>query len=284
MRHAGPFARRAGTLVAVALAGGMLGAAPPAGKTPPPPAAKIPPPPRAMGEADARSAAIAKQVADAMGGQRTWDVLPYLRFDFVVVRDGKEVARFRHWWDKRRGRSRVEGPDDQGRTVTAIFNLKDKKGKSFTEGIVDTDPKNIESIVQMGYERWVNDTYWLVMPFKLRDPGANLKYARAQKAADGTQYDVLQLTFDSGVGLTPGDRYWVHVNRSTHLVDRWEMLLQGQKAPPGSASWEGYTQIGPVKLSLLHRFKERAVVIRFENVAAPPTMDESVFTNARVRS
>ena len=38
----------------------------------------------------------------------------------------------------------------------------------------------------MGYERWVNDTYWLAMPFKLRDPGANLKFARVEAGGGGS--------------------------------------------------------------------------------------------------
>jgi hypothetical protein len=235
-----------------------------------------------MGEADAKAAAVAKQLSDAMGGQRTWDVLPYFRFDFVVVRDGKEVARFKHWWDKRTGRDRVEGPDDKGRTVTAIVDLKDRKGKSFTEGIVDTDPTNVANLMQMGYERWVNDTYWIIMPFKLRDPGAHLKYLREQRA-DGQLYDVLRLSFQAGVGLTPGDRYTLYVNRRTHLLDKWEMMLQGQKPPPGVATWESWTPVGPVKLALNHRFQGKPVEIRFENVATPATMDESVFNNAHVR-
>ena len=228
------------------------------------PAAKMPLPPRAM------------------GGQRTWDVLPYFRFDFVVVQKGKEVARFQHWWDKRHGQCRVQGPDDKGRTVTAIFTLKDKKGKSFTDGIVDTDPTNIANIVQMGYERWVNDTYWIIMPFKLRDPGTHLKYLRMQKRG-GQVYDVLQLSFDRGVGLTSGDRYTLYVNRSTHLLDKWDMMLEGKKPPPSTSTWEQWTPIGPVKLALNHRLQGKPVEIRFDNVAVPETMDPSVFRNARVR-
>lgn len=246
------------------------------------PAAKMPLPPRAMGQADAKAAAVAKQLSDAMGGQRTWDVLPYFRFDFVVVQKGKEVARFQHWWDKRNGRCRVQGPDDKGRTVTAIFTLKDRKGKSFTDGIVDTDPTNIANIVQMGYERWVNDTYWIIMPFKLRDPGTHLKYLRMQKRG-GKEYDVLQLSFDKGVGLTSGDHYTLYVNRSTHLLDKWDMMLEGKKPPPATSTWEQWTPIGPVKLALNHRLQGKPVEIRFDNVAVPETMDPSVFTNARVR-
>ena len=237
----------------------------------------------AMGDADPMAAAVATQLTDAMGGLDTWRNLPYFRFDFVVVKDGKETARFRHWWDKKDGRCRVEGPDDQGRTVTAIFTLRDRKGKSFTDGLLDTDSTNIANIIQMGYERWVNDTYWIMMPFKLRDPGTHLKYDRSERSADGTDYDVLELTFDKGVGLTSDDHYWLFVNKKTHLIDRWEFVLTGQKPPPQVVTWEAWTTIGPIRLSLVRRFEGKPVMLRFENVATPATMDETVFTYSRVR-
>ncbi len=236
-----------------------------------------------MGEADSLSAEVIRQMTDAMGGQKTWDNVPCFRFDFVVVVDGKEKARFSHWWDKKNGRCRVEGPDDKGRKVTAIFTLKDKKGKSFTDGIVDTDSTNTASIIQMGYERWVNDTYWIIMPFKLRDPGVHVVHDSTQRTPDGADFDVLHVSFNAGIGLTPGDHYTLYVNRQTHLIDHWDMLLQGQKPPPSSATWEGWTEVGPVKLALMHRVAGKPVMIRFENVAAPATFDETVFTYSRVR-
>lgn len=286
MRPAGTplrFAIALAVLVSAAAAPGRHGAsAAPAAKPAPKVAARIPPPP-AVGEADPKAAIVAKQLADAMGGTHTWEMIPYFRFDFVVVKDGKEIARFKHWWDKRNMRCRVEGPDDKGRIVTAILSLKDKKGKSFTDGIADTDPTNIQNIMDMGYSRWVNDTYWIIMPFKLRDPGAHLKYGGVKKGPDGKEFDVLHLSFSPGVGLTPGDHYTIFVDRQTHLVDHWIMALQGQKPPPGSATWEGWTQVGPVKLATMHKFQGKPVEIRFDEVATPSTMDESVFTNARMR-
>lgn len=233
------------------------------------------------GDADAKAATVAKELTDAMGGQAAWDALPFVRFDFVVARDGREVARFRHWWDKRLGRCRVEGPDDKGRTVTALFTLSDRRGKSFTDGIADTDSANIANIVQMGYERWVNDTYWLMMPFKLRDPGTHLKYSGPKRGEGGAEGDVLELTFASGVGLTPKDHYWLYVNRKTHLLDRWEFVLQDAKGPPQGSTWEEWTQVGPLRLSTLRRFRGKPALLRLENVAVPATLDESVFTDAR---
>lgn len=246
-------------------------------------------PPRALAssppaaDVDPESAGIVRAMTDAMGGQETWDRLPYFRFDFVVVREGKEVARFRHWWDKRNGRCRVEGPDDQGKQVAAIFTLADRKGSAFVEGIGESDSARVAAIVQNGYERWVNDTYWITMPFKLRDPGVRIRYARNERTLE-TVYDVLELSFVAGTGLTSDDRYWLYVNRKTHLIDRWDYVLTGQKPPPSGASWEAWTGIGPVKLALQRRFQGKPVMLRFENVAAPAAFDESIFTFSTVRN
>jgi hypothetical protein len=235
-----------------------------------------------QGQADPVAADIAKQLTDAMGGQAAWEQLPYLRFDFVVVSEGQERARFRHWWDKKGGRARVEGPDDKGQNVAAVFRLADRRGISFTGGMPDVDSASIASHIQNGYERWVNDTYWLVMPFKLRDPGTILKHARTETGDAGQTYDVLELSFQPGVGLTPQDRYWLYVNRATHLVDRWEFVLTGRQPPPQGASWESWSSVGPLRLSLLRRFQDRPAMIRFENVSAPEVLDEKIFTHSKI--
>ncbi len=255
----------------------------------PAPAAKAPaakPAPSATpapSQADAMSTGIIEELTTSMGGQQTWDRLPYLRFDFVVVQNGKEVARFKHWWDKQKGRCRVEGPDDKGRSVAAIFNLADKKGKAFVDGLVETDPAAVAGIIKDGYERWVNDTYWLVMPFKLRDPGTQVKHVRIDRNDDGTTHDVLALSFAPDVGLTPQDHYWLYVNRQTHLIDKWEYVLTGQKPPPQASSWESWTSVGPIQFSTARRFEGKPVMLRFENVATPSAMDESVFTQSKPR-
>jgi hypothetical protein len=39
--------------------------------------------------------------------------------------------------------------------------------------------------------------------------------------------------------------------------------------------------VGPVRLSTVHRFEGKPTMLRFENVAAPASMDESIFADAR---
>jgi hypothetical protein len=222
-------------------------------------------------------APLARAHHDAMGGQQVWDKLPCFRFDFVVVKDGKDVARSSHWWDKAHGRCRVEGKDESGKNVTAIFGLADKKGVAFVDGIGESDPVKVAADIQYGYERWVNDTYWIMMPFKLHDPGVRIRYSHPERTLQ-SKYDVLEVTFVPGTGLTSDDHYWLYINRATHLIDRWEYVLTGQKPPPSGSSWEAWTNVGPVKLSLQRRFPGKPVMLRFENVATPEKFDENVFS------
>jgi len=272
--HPGPSGpHRHGTAASVAVLACTLGAVL-LGSAPRVETATLPP----MGHADPKAAAVADELARAMGGLEAWRNVPYIRFDFVVESPGKPAVRFRHWWDKRMGRDRVEGPNDQGKQVVAIVQLSDRKGKSFTAGVPDADSAN----VQEGYGRWVNDSYWLMMPFKLRDPGTHLKYS-GRKKEKGAEYDVLELTFDKGVGLTPGDHYWLYVNTKTHLLDRWDFLLESMKGKPAAtATWEDWTQVGPIRLSTVHHFTGRPAVLKFENVSAPATLPEAVYTQASI--
>ena len=47
----------------------------------------------------------------------------------------------------------------------------------------------------------MNDAYWLLMPYKMRDPGVVLTLAGAEKKGEDA-WDKVLLTFE-GVGLTP---------------------------------------------------------------------------------
>lgn len=251
---------------------------PGAGATAAAPAATATP----MGDADPKAATIAKQLTDAMGGVDAWNNMPYFRFDFVVMKEGKEMARFKHYWDKKNGMDRVEGPDEKGHTVVTMVGLKDRKGTAYVDG-AKQDSAAAAPLVENGYDRWVNDTYWVMMPFKLRDPGTHLKYDKTVTEG-GNTYDVLSLTFDKGVGLTSDDHYWLYINQKTHMIDKWQYLLTGQKPPASTAMWVSWTPVGPVKLSLERHMMGKPVMLKFDNAAAPQTMDPAVFTSPKPAS
>ena len=77
------------------------------------------------------------------------------------------------------------------------------------------------------YQNFVNDSYWLLAGLKLRDPGTRRRYAGEMEFGGGGCCRRLELWFDGGVGLTPEDRYWFHIDPETHLPVGWSYVLKG---------------------------------------------------------
>jgi hypothetical protein len=124
-------------------------------------------------------------------------------------------------------------------------------GIAWVDGQRIEDADSLHKMLKRGERMWVNDAYWFLMPYKLRDPGVTLEYTGDTTLA-GATYDRLALSF-SNVGLTPGDHYWVWVNRANHRIERWEMELQGQDPPPVSYTWEGWEDHGGLWFATSHR-------------------------------
>lgn len=184
---------------------------------------------------------LADRVMAALGGQEAWDATRYLVFDFA--------GRRTHWWDRYTGRHRLEGTTRDGESYLVLEDVDDQgeAGRAWFQGKPAEGEKAAE-LLKNAYAAWINDTYWLLAPYKLRDPGVNLSYA-GRESVDGVNYDKLQLTFES-VGLTPGDTYWMYLHPETGRVDRWAYVLEGQEPPPTVWEWRGWQPYGSAKILL----------------------------------
>ncbi|MFQ5878077.1 MAG: hypothetical protein ACE5JH_10390 [Acidobacteriota bacterium] len=198
---------------------------------------------------DPRAVAVADRVLEALGGRRAWEETRFVRFAFVVRRGGTERGRRLHLWDRWEGRLRYEREDAEGRPLVVLLDLKSRRGEAFRSGD-RLGEDEAGPLLKEAYEAWINDTYWLLMPYKMKDPGVRLAYA-GETAVEGTTYDRVGLSFGEGIGLTPGDRYWAYVSRRTGLVDRWEYILEGDPPdrPPTAWAWRGWTRRGRILLS-----------------------------------
>jgi hypothetical protein len=181
-------------------------------------------------ESDPRAHEVATQLVQAMGGRDHWNQMGFLRFDWVVEQEGHEVARARHLWDHKSGRDRVEWKTRDGQQVQAIVDLASRQGRVWVDGQLVSGADSA-SWLEKAYGRFINDSYWLLMPWKIEDPGTHLEYA-GEAVLNGDTYDILHLHFDADVGLTPGDQYWAYVNRATHRMDRWAYFLQSMEGEP----------------------------------------------------
>jgi len=186
---------------------------------------------------DQEAVMIADQVMEAMGGRKAWDDTRYLCWNFLG---------FRHLiWDKQDHRVRIETGD----STIYLVNLKDMSGRVYKDGGEIVHPDSLAVYLEKGKNIWINDSYWLVMPFKLKDSGVNLKYQGEDLTKAGEQAEVLQLTF-SGVGTTPENKYLVYVDKEKRLVTQWAYYKEAaQDSANFVLPWGNYKSYGNILLA-----------------------------------
>ncbi len=188
---------------------------------------------------DPRAVAVADQVMTALGGRKAWDETHYITWRFFGGR--------RHVWDKYTGRLRYE---DKGLVV--LMNLNTTSGRAWQDGVEITNADSLADMLRRAQGAWVNDSYWLLMPYKLKDSGVTLLDLGVGQDSQGNACDVLQLTFKN-VGLTPDNKYHILVDRSTHLVSEWTYWKDAAVDEPRSLGpWRDWQRYGKIMLAPNH--------------------------------
>jgi hypothetical protein len=215
---------------------------------------------------DPKAIALADSVMKACGGRFAWDQTRYIRWTFFNSRT--------LMWDKTKNRVRI---DYMKQDMKVLLNMNDMTGQVWKDGAALTNPDSIKKYLTRGKEAWINDSYWLVMPFKLKDSGVTLKYLGKRNNALGAECDVLELTFNA-VGVTPDNKYNVYVNPSSKLVVQWDYFKKYTDEKPGfSTPWADYRGLGNIMLAL-SRGEGRSML----PMGVYKSMPDSVFTKFSV--
>jgi hypothetical protein len=229
---------------------------------------------------DAKAAAVADEVLKAGGGAEGLASARYLRFSFVVEKEGKVLVSRTHYWDRVKDRHRLEMMDKGGNAVTCLSHLPTQEGICTVGDKVLMEQEAAPHLAR-AHAVWINDTYWLLMPYKMKDPGVRLTYEGEVKEG-GAVYDKVALAFEK-VGLTPADRYWAFVDRKTRRMTRWAYVLQDEKGQPGSGEpeswdWKGWARHGPIWLSPERVSRDGKTRILFKDLAVFDELPDSVFS------
>lgn len=181
---------------------------------------------------------LADQVMNAMGGRETWDRTNVIYWNFL---GGRTLL-----WDKANNRVRIDIPERQ---TTISLNMNDTTGNVWKAGQLLENQDSITYYLNRGKQMWTNDSYWLVMPFKLKDSGVTLRYAREDTTRAGERADVLRLTFDN-VGITPQNAYEVWVNTDSKLITQWAWYKEANQPDPNFVlPWTDYREYNGLLLS-----------------------------------
>jgi hypothetical protein len=216
-----------------------------------------------LAQPDAKKAnAIVKDMLDAMGGMKNYNNIHFIQWEFV---------NRKLYWDKWTGDFRVENPEAN---QTILVNINTLKGKVFENGVLVEDAKKSNELLIKAKNWWINDSYWLVMPWKLQDPGVTLSYLKQEKLANGKPADILQLTFNS-VGVTPENKYWVYIDKEDQLIKQWAYYKSYNDAEPKFLKpWNNYQKVGDILLSF-NRINED---LSPKNVVVKSDFDPSIFS------
>ncbi|MGA9639138.1 hypothetical protein [Flavobacterium sp.] len=205
---------------------------------------------------------IVSQMLTAMGGIENYNNTRFIQWEF-----GKRKM----YWDKWTGDVRIESTEDN---QCILMNINTLKGKAYANGHLVENEVNTKKLLNQAKNWWINDSYWLVMPWKLHDPGVTLKYVKTAKLPDGKMADILEMTFNA-VGVTPNNKYWVYVDQEDHLLKQWSFFKNfNDNEPQFTKAWDNYQKTGMILLS----FDRSKGAGGPKNVVVNTTVDSAIFT------
>jgi hypothetical protein len=217
---------------------------------------------KAQETSDVKAIEIADKVMEAMGGKKAWDETRHITWNFFGARTLT--------WDKWTGNVRIDFPRDKS---VILMNINTDAGKVFKYGAEQTAADSVKKYMKSGKGAWINDSYWLTMPFKLKDNGVTLKYLGEDKTEAGKEAYLLQLTFKE-VGNTPNNMYKVWVEKETNLLTQWAYFAKSTDAKPGfTRPWTEYKPYGKIILSGERGDRDLTEIKVFE------ALPESIYTD-----
>ncbi len=171
-----------------------------------------------------------------------WDSAPrFLRFDFRIRFNGEEFLLSQNLWDRHTGRYRTEWKAvyEEGESM-GLVNMNGGGGRVFRDG-QELTGEDAAALIGGAEYRAVNDSYWLIAPFKFSDPGTRLE----------RQDEAVHLSFDEGVG---NDHFWLYLDPESGKLDRWAFFLESFEGEPSldQASvwrWESWEELEGVMIA-----------------------------------
>ncbi len=187
------------------------------------------------------------RMMDVMAPDRGWERARYLEFQWAVARaDGSSLVRS-HRWDRWEGQARVEDQAD-GQPRVSIFDTSDPTaGQVWVAGEPLVGEAATEALAG-AYRAHINDSYWLIMPYKWADPGVVTTYLGEQTDESGRRWEMVELSFGEAVGLTPQNLYHAFINPETGRMERW-YHFRDSAADPAPSDWADWSRYGPIELA-----------------------------------
>ena len=182
---------------------------------------------------------IAEQLAKTYGLE-AFGHIEAIRYTFNAQFPGVDVSRA--WvWQPQTDQVSYEGKDKDGKPVQGTYVRSQLHG----------EPANVQDDIDPAF---VNDQYWLVLPFHVVWDGANVEDTGRQKLplGQGSARRVV-VQYASEGGYSPGDTWELYVGADNRVEELVYRRGGPQKPRVVVATWAGYKKAGPLLISTDHR-------------------------------
>jgi hypothetical protein len=165
-----------------------------------------------------------------------------------------------HLWDKQRNFDRVRFGNHE-----VLVNIAKGTGHAYTDG-KEVGGDEAKKLVEKGYRRFLNDSFWLNPLPKLFDDGVT----RSIVQVDGQP--ALYVQYASG-GVTPGDAYLWKLG-DDHRPIWWRMFVQILHVKGLQATWEGWTTLSTGAVVATQHKIAGVKAVEMTDVAGAATLKE----------
>ncbi|NNG16737.1 MAG: hypothetical protein HKM89_09665 [Gemmatimonadales bacterium] len=212
---------------------------------------------------------------EAAGGAGAWKQVHDLRYTVTTVwfdSSGTEVRRRPRfvWGEKRPQRARIERDEAEGHYVQA----HDGRGTIWATLNGEPLPPDHKATAEVLYVAG-DVMYWIGLPYKLRDPGVNLRYI----PADSTGYAGVMVSFGEGVGIH-SDRYFYYFEEGSPFPVEVHYIEEG-RTNVSRTKWTDFGEAGPLSyVGTRTYYDERGVTRKqliISDVEINPDVDDAMF-------
>jgi len=179
-------------------------------------------------------------------GLSNWDQVNEIKFTFNVQRDTSHYKRSWKWFPKKDS------------VVSISYNPNKEIGYSRT---------TLDSTYLKTDAAFINDSYWLLTPFKLvwdnNTTISNPEMAIAPISKDSLQK--ITLVYGSQGGYTPGDAYDFYLTPD-HIIKEWSYRNKNSSTPSLSTTWEKNETINNLVISTMHKNQDGSLKIYFTDL------------------
>jgi hypothetical protein len=124
-----------------------------------------------------------------------------------------------------------------------LLNTRTIDGTAKKDGQLLADEAK-EKALKNAWKYFTNDSFWLVAPYKIKDPGTSRRYVQTSEGPG------LLVTYTSG-GVTPGDSY-LWILDENYLPRKWKIWVSIIPIGGLAFTWEGWEQFEGAMLAKDH--------------------------------